>query len=284
MRSQRCKALHSGEALASFQTERDAAATSEYLWTAQTKIANAYHCRDCKKWHLEDSQGRAMLANDVALLEPETFEAPLTSRKCPWCTGSDGKAKTIFETKADARAAIEARPPKLYKPLRIYQCLHGHGLHLTSKPKAADAHYAEQALRQTLAQSVPSLSNPVLKAAPAKTDAPNHHPAASGDALAGAFLVPGAAKATTLRASIQDLRGDSSALTSTIQQRLLTLLAAEPGLTEGGWIHINDLDVIVNVFAMAFIHRSSYRRCGDHFTATFDGKEVAVDYKDVKWR
>jgi hypothetical protein len=72
-----------------------------------------YKCKQCGFWHLSPA------------------ERQTSSKTCPICRGSDGKLKESYASEKDAlRRAGHLRQEQGVK-LRVYECEHGHGWHLT---------------------------------------------------------------------------------------------------------------------------------------------------------
>lgn len=72
-----------------------------------------YKCKQCGFWHLS----------------PPDRQTP--SDTCPLCRGADGKLKEAYTTERDAlRRAGHLRKEQGVK-LKVYECEHGNGWHLT---------------------------------------------------------------------------------------------------------------------------------------------------------
>ncbi len=109
-----CNAQKSGRPLTEYDTKTEAKAAARHA--NQTYGGNnliPYKCGQCGFWHLA----------------PADRQTP--SETCPICRGADGMLKESYTTERDAlrRAGILRKENGV--KLKVYECEHGNGWHLT---------------------------------------------------------------------------------------------------------------------------------------------------------
>jgi len=115
MKSNSCFGKISGKPLTEYQTKNEAKKAVEYLKSRNVRDLIPYKCDRCGYWHLS----------------PKNRQTP--SKKCPFCTDTQGKAKDSYlsQKQATLRANILLRENG--KNLSVYRCPHGNGWHLTKR-------------------------------------------------------------------------------------------------------------------------------------------------------
>ena len=103
-----------GEPLTEYEFAFQAEDAADYINTIYGNDLIPYDCTKCRYWHLT----------------PKSRHTP--SRTCDYCTSASGEPKTLYETRkgADRRANILAEQGAPI--LRVYECPHDNGWHLTS--------------------------------------------------------------------------------------------------------------------------------------------------------
>ncbi len=113
-KSHLCKAKKTGRPLMEYDSKAEAQSAANYAnKTYRDTNLLPYKCEQCGLWHLS----------------PANRQTP--SQACPVCRGSDGKPKAAYTSKKDAyqRASILRKEQGV--TLKVYECEHGNGWHLT---------------------------------------------------------------------------------------------------------------------------------------------------------
>ncbi|MFT6915613.1 MAG: hypothetical protein ACJAWL_001923 [Motiliproteus sp.] len=113
MKSETCFGKTSGEPLTEYDYDFEAESAAEYSKECYGNDLVPYHCSKCDRWHLS----------------PKSRQTP--SKKCEFCTAGDGSYKDSYKTKADARTRSDILYDEQGISLKVYQCKHGNGWHLT---------------------------------------------------------------------------------------------------------------------------------------------------------
>lgn len=113
MKSETCFGKVSGEPLTEYYFEHDANDAAEYSKEMYGNDLVPYLCTKCEHWHLS----------------PKSRQTP--SKKCDECSGGDGTPKDSYRTKRDARTRADILYDEQGISLKVYQCKHGNGWHLT---------------------------------------------------------------------------------------------------------------------------------------------------------
>ncbi len=113
MKSQTCIGKVSGKPLTEYDSKREAQEGADHARSKYGRKLLPYQCDTCGLWHLA----------------PEGRQTP--SRKCPICTGTDGKPKETYRNEDEAQRRADILRREQGAELRVYACEHGHGWHLT---------------------------------------------------------------------------------------------------------------------------------------------------------
>lgn len=112
-KSTQCVGKGSGQYLMEYDCFEDAQAGADHAQARYGSASVSYPCHRCGLWHLA----------------PRDRQTPSTP--CSYCQGADGKPKDAYDTAQNA----ERRADILYRErgvsLRVYECPHGQGWHLT---------------------------------------------------------------------------------------------------------------------------------------------------------
>ncbi len=115
-KSPSCMTRKTGRPLTEYDTKTEAKSAARF---ANNKYSNSdlvpYKCGRCGFWHLS----------------PADRQTP--SKICPICRGADGKLKEAYlnETAAKQRADLLRKEQGVM--LKVYECEHGNGWHLTKQ-------------------------------------------------------------------------------------------------------------------------------------------------------
>jgi len=115
MKSETCFGKKSGDPLTEYYSEEDSQAASEYSKEVYGNDLVPYKCSNCDCWHLS----------------PKVRQTP--SYKCDYCTGSDGVSKDTYTTKRNAITRSNILFDEQGIDLKVYQCKHSNGWHLTKR-------------------------------------------------------------------------------------------------------------------------------------------------------
>lgn len=115
MRSDSCIGKISGKPLSVYFTEFEAQWAAEYSEVNYGNALKPYECNKCGYWHLSPS-------NRVT-----------PSKKCDWCTGSDGYPKDTYRTRKEASNRADIIYEEQGILLKVYECRYGLGWHLTKR-------------------------------------------------------------------------------------------------------------------------------------------------------
>ena len=115
MKSDTCVGKISGKALTFYFNEIEAKLAAEYSKECYGTELAPYECKKCDCWHLS----------------PKNRITP--SRKCGWCTGSDGAPKDTYRTRNEAVTRADIIYQEKGVDLKVYECRHGEGWHLTKR-------------------------------------------------------------------------------------------------------------------------------------------------------
>lgn len=113
MKSDTCFGKVSREPLTEYYFEHDALEAAEYSKEQFGHELVPYSCIKCDKWHLS----------------PKSRQTP--TKTCEFCTAADGSYKDSYKTKADAKVRSKIIRDERGISLKIYQCRHENGWHLT---------------------------------------------------------------------------------------------------------------------------------------------------------
>ncbi len=113
VKSKTCIGKTSGKPLTEYSSQREAQEGADHARSKYGRKLNTYECDTCDQWHLA----------------PESRQTP--SRKCPLCTGADGKPKDSYRSRAEAQRRADILRKEQGAELRIYACEYNHGWHLT---------------------------------------------------------------------------------------------------------------------------------------------------------
>ena len=113
MKSDTCFAKNSGKPLSYYFTEFEAHSAAEYSKEYYGNELVPYECNKCGHWHLT----------------PKNRLTP--SRKCDWCTGSDGIPKDTYRNRKEALRRADIIYEEHGVELKVYECPRGEGWHLT---------------------------------------------------------------------------------------------------------------------------------------------------------
>lgn len=112
-KSTQCVGKGSGQYVTEYDSLEEAQAGAEHVRARYGSDLVPYSCHRCGLWHLA----------------PRDRRTPSTP--CLYCHGADGRPKDAYDTPGDA----ERRADILYREqglsLRVYECPHGQGWHLT---------------------------------------------------------------------------------------------------------------------------------------------------------
>ncbi len=113
-KSPSCNAKKTGRPLTEYDSKAEANSAAKHAnlnYAGNNMVP--YKCSKCGFWHLS----------------PETRQTP--SKTCTICRGADGTLKESYATERDAlRRAGHLRKEQGVK-LKVYECEHGNGWHLT---------------------------------------------------------------------------------------------------------------------------------------------------------
>ena len=112
-KSTTCIGKVSGKPLTEYASEREAQEGADHVRAKYGRKLVPYQCDKCGMWHTA----------------PENRRTP--SSKCPVCTGANGKAKDSYRNAKEAQLRADILRREQGAELRIYECEHGHGWHLT---------------------------------------------------------------------------------------------------------------------------------------------------------
>ena len=107
-----CLSKVTGKPLKSFRSELEAEQGAKYVWERYRNEVVPYRCTDCGYWHLS----------------PKKNHTP--SRKCT-CLGASGRPKALYRSREDAINRAEIIRQQTGRSLRVYECPHYSGWHLT---------------------------------------------------------------------------------------------------------------------------------------------------------
>ncbi|MFC7410254.1 hypothetical protein [Hydrogenophaga atypica] len=162
-----CTEIVSGRPLITFLTEAEAVVERESMWSTASASTSVVHCKRCSFFHLLDSQGLPLVEKKSKVVGPnEDRDLHTASRRvrsrCPNCRSSQTRdMKVIFESVADAQAAIDDLRVEIPYILDAYHCPFGNGIHLTKQsPRRPGEHIAalfqsKYIEKKRLASSVP---------------------------------------------------------------------------------------------------------------------------------
>lgn len=122
--SSTCFKKKSGQPLMSYMNAVDAEQEAGRLKERYQSDMVPYKCAACDFWHLKHRPKPP----------PKQKKEPLP--RCGYCEGRDGQSKVLYPNweMAEDRADYLNRTNWFRYGLRVYECPHYPGLHLTSKP------------------------------------------------------------------------------------------------------------------------------------------------------
>ena len=112
-KSKTCTGKKTGKPLTEYGSESEAKEAALYASANYKRHLTPYLCQTCGKWHL-------------ALVNRQT-----PSKKCTFCTGSDGSPKDAYQTEKNAKLRANIIRKESGVSLRVYPCPYGNGWHLT---------------------------------------------------------------------------------------------------------------------------------------------------------
>lgn len=113
MKSNTCFSKATGKPLSFYNYEFEAQSAADYSRVFFGNDLVPYRCEKCTHWHLS----------------PKNRSTP--SKKCDWCTGSDGRFKDTYRTRKDAIIRAKIIYEEYGVDLKVYECEKGDGWHLT---------------------------------------------------------------------------------------------------------------------------------------------------------
>ena len=113
--SKQCVGKVTGTPLHSYPSQCEAEEASVYVFNKHNKQMKPYKCSHCGTWHLA----------------PLNRHTP--SDTCSFCLDSNGRAKELYRTEHDALRRAEILLDERGVRLRVYECPHQAGWHLTSR-------------------------------------------------------------------------------------------------------------------------------------------------------
>lgn len=116
-KSETCVGKKTGKPLTEYDSEREAQEGADYANSRYQNNLAPYPCDTCGKWHLT----------------PADRQTPSTA--CKLCTGTDGKPKEAYRSREDAQRRADILRREMGADLKVYQCEHGSGWHLTKTPR-----------------------------------------------------------------------------------------------------------------------------------------------------
>jgi hypothetical protein len=113
LKSKTCTGKKTGKPLTEYGSESEAREAALYAGAEYKRTLTPYLCPACGKWHLS----------------PANRQTP--SKRCAFCTGSDGQPKDAYATEPDAKRRASIIRKESGVSLRAYPCQYGNGWHLT---------------------------------------------------------------------------------------------------------------------------------------------------------
>ena len=152
-RAEGCTDRTTGLALISFKAESAATLETEALWNTSSVSTL-----------VEKSRRAACLSEEEGAHE----SARQVRSRCPNCRSGTGDSKAIFESVAEAQAALDDLRVRIPHILDAYYCPHGNGIHLTKQsPRRFGEHVAALFQRKSTEQ-VPATESTLVPGQPFK--------------------------------------------------------------------------------------------------------------------
>lgn len=114
LKSPSCLGKQTGKPLSAYSSEPEASDAANYIKDRYGNDMTPYRCSKCRLWHLS----------------PKSRQTP--SECCAYCRDSRGNGKDLYYTEASAQRRADILHKERGIHLRIYECPHMTGWHLTS--------------------------------------------------------------------------------------------------------------------------------------------------------
>jgi len=114
-KSKMCMSTRTGEPLTKYDSKNEARTGANYVNSTYGNNLVPYQCDKCNYWHLA----------------PANRQTP--SKKCQYCTDSNGRQKDLYETKKGAELRAEILYEEKGMRLTVYKCPTNKGWHLTKR-------------------------------------------------------------------------------------------------------------------------------------------------------
>lgn len=116
MKSTMCMSTQSGKPLSEYHSEYEAQDGAEYAESKHNLKLHPYQCETCGLWHLSPRIRNKSNSDSTG--------------SCS-CTDRHGYSKELYNLKETAKDIASSLSKEKKFRLRVYQCPHGHGWHLT---------------------------------------------------------------------------------------------------------------------------------------------------------